>query len=100
MTLSAPLAAPPGDWAAIKPARNVGTRPFARAEELMGLGTLAFTSLWLLLFAFPWEDVITLSGFGTSARSIGTGVVVLGFVAIREKESLIRPAACHRMMAL
>src|SRR5205809_522198 len=100
MTLSAPLAAPPGDWTAIKPARNVGTRPFARAEELTGLGKLAFTSLWLLLFAIPWEDAITISGFGTSARLIGTGAVVLGFMAILEKGSLRRPAAGHFMMAL
>jgi|SRR6266480_366842 len=100
MTLSAPLAAPPGDWASIKPARNVGTRPFARAEELTGLGKLAFTSLWLLLFAIPWEDAITISGFGTSARLIGTGAVVLGFMAILEKGSLRRPAAGHFMMAL
>src|SRR6266581_5299086 len=100
MTLSAPLAAPRGHWASPKPARNVGARCFARVEELSGLGKLAFASLWLLVFAIPWEDAITISGFGTSARLIGAVTVVLGFMAILEKGSLRRPAAGHFMMAL
>src|SRR5215472_12668836 len=100
MTLSAPLAAPRGHWAAAKAAKFVAASPFERAEELSGLGKLAFGSLWLLVFAIPWEDAITIPGFGTSARLIGAMTVVLGFIAILEKGSLRRPAAGHFMMAL
>lgn len=72
----------------------------APAGELSGLGKLAFASLWLLTFAIPWEDAITIPGFGTSARLIGVVAVVLGALAILEKGTLRRPAPGHFMMVL
>lgn len=76
------------------PGSQVGT------QGLTGLGKLAFTSLWLLAFAIPWEDAITIPGFGTSARLIGVVAVVFGFMAIIEKGALRRPAPGHFMLAL
>jgi O-antigen ligase len=72
----------------------------ASAQELSGLGKLAFASLWLLTFAIPWEDAITISGFGTSARLIGVATLVLGLMAILERGTLKRPMPGHFMMAL
>src|SRR5437660_8052424 len=100
MTLSAPLAAPRGHWASPKPARNVGARCFARVEELSSLGKLAFASLWLLVFAIPWEDAITIGGFGTSARLIGFVAVGFGILAIFERGKVRQPAPGHLLMVL
>jgi O-antigen ligase len=72
----------------------------AATQELSGLGKLAFASLWLLAFAIPWEDAITISGFGTSARLIGVVTVALGLLAILERGTLKRPTPGHFMMAL
>lgn len=79
---------------------RVAARPYAVAEELSGLGQLAFASLWLLAFAIPWEDAITISSFGTSARLVGVVTVVLGLFAILEKGTIRRPAPGHLMMGL
>lgn len=79
---------------------RVAARPYAGAEELSGLGQLAFASLWLLAFAIPWEDAITISSFGTSARLVGVVTVVFGLFAMLEKGTVRRPAPGHIMMAL
>lgn len=79
---------------------RVAARHYAAAEELSGLGQLAFASLWLLAFAIPWEDAITISSFGTSARLVGVVTVVLGLFAILEKGTIRRPAPGHLMMGL
>src|SRR5262249_41246375 len=99
MTAPAPVLAPHSRWA-IPRSYSVAANSLAGTEECSGLGKLAFGSLWLLVFAIPWEDAITIPGFGTSARLIGAMTVVLGFIAILEKGSLRRPAAGHFMMAL
>src|SRR6267143_5462846 len=70
------------------------------AEESSVLGKLAFASLWLLVFAIPWEDAITIADFGTSARLIGMVTVGLGVLAIIERGRVRRPAPGHIMMAL
>jgi len=72
----------------------------AGSQDLSGLGKLAFASLWLLTFAIPWEDAITIPGFGTSARLIGVVTLVLGLVAILERGTLKRPMPGHFTMAL
>ncbi len=77
-----------------KPPGSVG------AEEFSGLGMLAFASLWLLVFAIPWEDAITISGFGTSARLIGMVGGVLGVLTIIERGRVRRLAAGHVLMIL
>ena len=100
MTLSAPMAVPRRYWASSRPENQVSRVSYAGTEELSGLGKMAFASLWLLVFAIPWEDAITISGFGTSARLIGVVTVVLGVIAILEKATIRRPAAGHLMMGL
>src|ERR1700738_4337049 len=75
-------------------------RSLAGAEEFSGLGKLAFASLWLLVFAIPWEDAVTISDFGTSARLIGMLTGGLGVFAILERGRVRRPAPGHILMAL
>jgi O-antigen ligase len=73
---------------------------FAGTEQLSTLGKIAFGSLWLLVFAMPWEDAITISGFGTSVRLIGMVTLGLGAFAIFERGKVRRPALGHIVMAL
>jgi len=75
-------------------------RLFAGTERLSTLGKIAFGSLWLLVFAMPWEDAITISGFGTSVRLIGMVTVGLGALAVVERGRVRRPALGHIVMAL
>ncbi len=69
-------------------------------EDFSGLGKLAFASLWLFVFAIPWEDAVTISNFGTSARLIGMLTGGLGIFAILERGKLRRPAPGHLLMGL
>jgi len=75
-------------------------RLFAGTEQVSTLGKIAFGSLWLLVFAMPWEDAITISGFGTSVRLIGMVTVGLGVLAVIERGRVRRPALGHVVMAL
>jgi O-antigen ligase len=68
--------------------------------ELSSLGKLAFACLWLLVFAIPWEDAITIGGFGTSARLIGFVAVGFGVLAIFERGKVRQPAPGHLLMVL
>jgi O-antigen ligase len=69
-------------------------------EDFSGLGKLAFASLWLFVFAIPWEDAVTIPNFGTSARLIGVLTGGLGVFAILERGKLRRPAPGHLLMGL
>src|SRR5258705_13176098 len=75
-------------------------RLFAGTEQLSTLGKIAFGSLWLLGFAMPWEDAITIYGFGTSVRLIGMVTLGLGGLAVVERGRVRRPAFGHMVMAL
>ena len=86
-----------------KPQRSLSGRfagLFAGTEQLSTLGKIAFGSLWLLVFAMPWEDAITISGFGTSVRLIGMVTVGLGVLAIIERGKVRKPALGHVVMAM
>jgi len=85
-----------------RPRRFLGggfARLFARTGQLSTLGKIAFGSLWLLVFAMPWEDAITISGFGTSVRLIGMVTLGLGVLAVVERGRVRRPALGHIVMA-
>ena len=85
------------------PARTIGgrlARLFSRSERLSTLGKIAFGSLWLLVFAMPWEDAVTIPGFGTSVRLIGMVTLGLGALAILERGRIRKPALGHLAMAL
>jgi O-antigen ligase len=86
-----------------KPQRSLSgrlARLFAGTEQLSTLGKIAFGSLWLLVFAMPWEDAITISGFGTSVRLIGMVTLGLGVLAIVERGKVRKPAIGHIVMAM
>ena len=100
MTSTVRVLAPRRPWALPKSDKNVSPGFLAGAEELSGLDKLAFASLWLLVFAIPWEDAITIADFGTSARLIGIVTLVLGVMAIIGKGAIRRPALGHLMMIL
>jgi O-antigen ligase len=87
-------------WPSPKPDKNGPVISIVGAEEVSGLGKLAFASLWLLVFAMPWEDAITIPGFGTSARLIGMVALGLGVLAIMERGKIRRPAAGHIVLGL
>jgi O-antigen ligase len=89
-----------GNWASPREVRRPAPVVFAKSQELSILGKVAFASLWLLVFAIPWEDAITIPGIGTSARLIGAVTFALGLLAILEKGTIRRPAAGHLMLAL
>ncbi len=83
-----------------RPDNNGAVRSLAGAEESSVLGKFAFAFLWLLVFAMPWEDAITISDFGTSVRLIGMVTVGFGVLAIIERGKVRRPAPGHIVMAL
>jgi len=92
-----------GRRAPFVPARTTGgrlARLFSGTERLSTLGKIAFGSLWLLVFAMPWEDAVTIPGFGTSVRLIGMVTLGLGALAIVERGRIRKPALGHLAMAL
>src|SRR6266481_2922465 len=87
-------------WASLRSDHHGSSRALLGTGELSGLGKLAFASVWLLVFAIPWEDAITIPGFGTSVRVIGMATVGLGFLAILERGKVRRPTPGRIVMAL
>lgn len=83
-----------------RPSESTVIAGAAAAEKASALQKLAFSSLWLLAFAIPWEDAITIPGFGTSVRAIGMIAVGLGALAILERGKVRRPALGHLLLAL
>lgn len=100
MTLSAPARMVYGHGGLRKPTNLATAALFDPVQELSPIGKLAFLSLWLLVFAIPWEDAITIPGFGTSARLIGVIALFFGFMAILERGKVRKPAPGHFMMLL
>jgi O-antigen ligase len=79
---------------------NSAPSPLVKKEQFPALSRVAFASLWLLVFAMPWEDAITISGFGTSVRLIGMVTLGLGVLAIIERGKVRRPTAVHVIMGV
>ena len=84
----------------LRPDKYRTSRSSVGTEEISVLSKLAFASLWLLVFATPWENAVTISGFGTSARFIGMIALGLSVLAIIERGKIRRPAAGHIVMGL
>jgi len=73
---------------------------FVGAEDRSAMASLAFAFLWILVFAIPWEDAVTIPGFGTGTRLIGIPALALGVMAIVERGKVRRPGAGHVIMIL
>src|SRR6267142_3705190 len=86
--------------ASLRSNKDAATHTFPVAEQLSTLGKFAFASLWLMVFAMPWEDAITIPGFGTSVRLVGMVALALGVLAILERGKVRRPALGHVIMIL
>jgi O-antigen ligase len=89
----------PGFWKLHGP-QGRAWKTHAEGAKLSGLGKAAFVCLWLLVFAIPWEDAITIGSFGTSARLIGFVAVAFGLLAIFERGKVRQPAPAHLLMLL
>jgi len=87
-------------WAPLRSDNHRAPYALVGAEESSGLGKVAFASLWLLVFAIPWEDAITIADFGTTARLIGMLAGGLGILAIVERGRVRRLSLAHIIMAL
>ena len=72
----------------------------AGAEHSSSVERLAFAFLWLLVFAIPWEDAVTIPGFGTGTRLIGIPTLVFGVIAVAVRGRVRRPGAGHAIMIL
>jgi len=75
-------------------------RPHVEPDKCSRFSNVAFVSLWLMVFAMPWEDAITIPGFGTSVRLIGIVALALGVLAILERGKIRQPALGHVIMIL
>ena len=88
-------------WKSSAPQKSAMPIPCAsEIGELSAVGKFAFACLWLLVFAIPWEDAITIGNFGTSARLIGFVAVGFGVLAIFERGKVRQPAPGHLLMVL
>jgi O-antigen ligase len=94
------LRAPRRRWGPTRTARIAPSQHLTQSQENTALGNLAFVFLWLLVFAIPWEDAVTIPGFGTSARLIGMAALCLGVYAIVETGKVRRPMPGHILMAV
>ena len=75
-------------------------RTLVESDKCSRFSNFAFASLWLMVFAMPWEDAVTIPGFGTSVRLIGIVALVLGVLAILERGKIRRPALGHVFLIL
>lgn len=75
-------------------------RALVEAEKCSRFGKFAFASLWLMVFAMPWEDAVTIPGFGTSVRLIGMVALALGVLTILDRGRVRQPALGHVIMIL
>ena len=83
-----------------RPESREPIRSRVEADKCSRFGSLAFVSLWLMVFAMPWEDAVTIPGFGTSVRLIGMVALGLGVLTILERGKVRRAALGHVIMIL
>ena len=80
--------------------RREPIRGLAETDKSSRFGNLAFASLWLMVFAMPWEDAFTIPGFGTSVRLVGMVAFALGVFTVLERGKIRQPALGHVIMIL
>ena len=80
--------------------RREPIRGLAETDKSSRFGNLAFASLWLMVFAMPWEDAFTIPGFGTSVRLVGMVAFALGILTVLERGKIRQPALGHVIMIL
>lgn len=56
---------------------------------------LAFVSIWLLVFAIPWENIVFFPGIGTASRIFGFWAFIVGLTAILILKQEIRLHLLH-----
>lgn len=56
---------------------------------------LAFFSVWLLVFAIPWENIVFLPGIGTASRVFGLFAISVGVLAVLYLKQGIRLHLLH-----
>jgi O-antigen ligase len=102
----APPFRPPGPWAGrpAVPNRPSFLRPDWRSAPGVGpespylLKKAAYFFLWLFVFVIPWENALTIPGFGTVSRAVGVSALAFGILAMLEARR-VRPAAFEHILA-
>jgi O-antigen ligase len=92
------LLRPPGVLLTLDDGR--AARSLDEPEATSSLEKLAFASLWLLVFAIPWENSLMIPAIGTGARLIGILASGISALAIIEKGRVRVPSPGHVMMGL
>jgi O-antigen ligase len=87
-------------WVFATPDEGRAAQSLPETEATSTLGKLAFASLWLLVFAIPWENSLMIPGIGTGARLIGIFASGISALAIIEKGRVRVPSPGHVMMGL
>jgi O-antigen ligase len=72
----------------------------ANAGNAIFLQKAAYFSLWLFAFAMPWENALTIPGFGTVSRAVGLAAFGIGALAVLDSGRFRTPTVQHLLMAL
>jgi O-antigen ligase len=92
-------------WDASAPSRRMMTHAQRRSTTLHAsrrgiFRKAAFFLLWLLVFVIPWENGVTIHGFGTITKVVGAVAFVLALLAVLESGTLRSLAVQHIIMLM
>jgi O-antigen ligase len=74
--------------------------PGSGSRDTNLLQATAYGFLWVFVFVMPWENAVTLPGFGTLSRAFGLVAFLLGLLAVLESKNLRGPSIGHVLMML
>jgi O-antigen ligase len=80
--------------------RNPRNTASANAGNTRFLQKAAYFFLWLFAFAMPWENALTIPGFGTVSRAVGLAAFGVGLLAVLDSGRLRAPTVQHILMVL